>query len=98
VCDVWRYCAPRIPHPLQSRVTGFPVEHATASSCAGVNAEYEDLRHFSRTSAVIKDRDTKHPVDSEQGGMCVHRSRVESLHVVERNRRVDEKAKKSGAD
>lgn len=59
MCGVWRYGAPRIPHPLQSRVTGFPVEHATASSCAGVNAEYEDLRHFSRTSAVIKDRDTK---------------------------------------
>jgi hypothetical protein len=59
VCGVWRYCTSGISHTLQSRVTGFLVAHATAPSCPGSNAEYEDPRHFSRTSAVIKDEDIK---------------------------------------
>ena len=42
--------------------------------------------------------DAQEPIHTEQGGMAMQRREVESLHVVERQRRIDEEAEQSRAD
>ena len=42
--------------------------------------------------------DAEHAVDAEERGVAVHRRRVQALHVVERDRRVDEEAEQARAD
>ena len=58
-----------------------------APLCVGVHGAQTD-QHES---------DTKHSVNSEQGGVSVQGRGVQTLHVVESDRRIDHEAEEAGA-
>ena len=48
--------------------------------------------------AEQREADAEHAVDAEQRGVGMRRRRVQPLHVVERERRIDEEAEQARAD
>ena len=51
-----------------------------------------------RSQAHQHQADAQHPVDAEQGSVGVNRRRVQALHVVEGDRRVNHEAEQPGPD
>ena len=77
-------------------------DHAARPMLMDQNAAFSSLlsstRRVQPAQAEEHQADAEHAVHAEQGGVAVDRRRVEALHVVEGERRVDEEAEEARAD